>query len=293
MDWTERINAAIAYIEASLEGEIDPDRLARTAGCSMYNFQRLFSYIADKPLSHYIRQRRLTLAAFDVVRTDARLIDIALRYGYDSQEAFSRAFRAFHGVLPSTARREPATLKSCPRIVFHKAQQEETTMHYRIEQWPAFAIAGIRETMKTDEAFERVPRLWQEAWQNGRIQQLHALLQQTDYRPEGFLGLAAGGQWGGAEAVHYYQAVTTWVDRPDAPRVPTPEGMHDLTLPAAQWVIIEANGDPFAVMQPLYKRFYSEWLPSSGYALADLPVIESYRTDNRQSIWIAVEDKAD
>lgn len=293
MDWTERINAAVAYIEGSLMGEIEPERLARIAGCSAYNFQRLFSYIADKPLSQYIRERRLTLAAFDVVRTQERLLDIALRYGYDSQEAFARAFRGYHGMLPSAARRQPVTLRSCPRIVFHKANREETEMNYRIETWPTFTVAGFMEPLRTDEAFDRVPGLWRALYESGRIQQLFALFAQADYRPEGILGVAAGGKWGGAEEVRYYQGVTTWVDRPDAPRVQTPEGMHALTLPAAQWVIIEANGDPNEVIQPLYKQFYTEWLPASGYALADVPVIESYRTDNRQSVWVAVEAKAD
>lgn len=292
MNWTERINAAVAYIEANLEGEFDGEKLGRIAGCSLYNFQRLFSYIADKPLSQYIRERRLTLAAFDILRTDERLIDIALRYGYESQDAFTRAFRQYHGVLPSVARREPSQLKSCPRIVFHATEQEETEMNYRIEAWPAFTIAGFRVPMKTDEAFDRVPQLWKDVWQDGRIGALHALFQQADYRPEGFLGVAAGGKWGANEDMDYYVAVTTHVDAEGVKRVPTPEGMAELSLPAATWAIIEANGDPFEVIQPLYKRFFAEWLPASGYRLADVPAIESYMMDNRQNIWIAVEKEA-
>ena len=132
MNWAERVNAAVAYIEANLSGDISPERIAQIAGCSSYNFQRLFSFIADKPLSQYVRERRLTLAAFDVVRSDERLIDIALRYGYDSQDAFARAFRQFHGVQPSLLRRQAVTLKSCPRIAFRNTRQGETTMEYRV-----------------------------------------------------------------------------------------------------------------------------------------------------------------
>lgn len=289
MDWTERINSAVAYVEANLEGEIEMGRLTRLAGCSAYNFQRLFAYIADKSLAQYIRERRLTLAAFDVVRTDARIIDIALRYGYESQDAFARAFRQYHGVLPSVARREPVTLKSCPRIVFHINTKGAMTMNYRVEQWPAFTVAGFKIPMRTEEAFAKVPGIWKDAWTDGRIKRLHQLF--ADYRPEGFLGIGAGGQWGGSEMMDYYLAVTTWVDRPDAPKVETPKDLDELTLPAATWVIVEANGNPNEVIQPMYKALYTQWLPSSGYTLADLPVIECYMQDGRQTIWLGV-DKA-
>lgn len=289
MNWTERINAAVAYIETCLDGEVDDQRLARIAGCSIYNFQRLFSFIADKSLSQYIRERRLTQAALDVIGTDARLIDIALRYGYDSQDAFARAFRQFHGVLPSAARKEPVQLKSCPRIIFEHVSKGEKMMNYQIEKWPAFAVAGLKTTVRTDEVFQQVPGLWNKLWNGGDINKLFALLQQTDYRPAGILGVAVGGRGEGSEFVDYYQGVTTWVDAPDVKWVSAPEGMETVEFPEATWVIIEANGDPFEVIQPIHKRFYSEWLPTSGYRLADLPVIESYLTDNRQSVWIAVE----
>lgn len=289
MDWIERMNGAVAYIEANLAGDIDQERLGRLAGCSAYNFQRLFSYMADKSLSAYIRERRLTLAAFDITRTQERVIDIALRYGYESQDAFSRAFRQYHGVLPSVARRETVLLKSCPRIVFHQPIQEEMTMNYRIERWPGFTVAGYRVPMKTDEAFSLVPKLWRDVWADGRMERLNALFQQADYRPEGYLGIAEGGGWGASEEMHYYLAVTTDVDVPDVEKVQTPEGMAERAFPAATWAIIEANGNPNEVMQPLYKQFYSEWLPASGYRLANLPVLESYMMDNRQNLWIAVE----
>lgn len=289
MDWTERINGALAYVEHHLDEEIDLERMARIAGCSVYNFQRLFSFVADKPLSQYIRERRLTLAAFDVVRTEERLIDIALRYGYESQDAFARAFRAYHGVLPSAARSGPVTLRSCPRLIFRSETKEDTGMNYRVEEWPAFTVAGFRTQMRTDEVFARVPGLWKDAWGDGRIKALHALFMQADYRPEGYLGVAAGGRWSEEGMVDYYMGVTTWVDVPEVARVQTPQGMEQLDMPAATWVILEANGEPGVAMQQAYKAFYGEWLPQSGYVLADVPVLESYMTEGRQNIWIAVE----
>lgn len=289
MDWTERMNAAIAYLEANLEGEIVPERLAQIAGCSAYNFQRVFSYVAELPLSQYLRERRLTLAAFDVVRTQERLIDIALRYGYDSQDAFTRAFRQYHGMAPSTARKEAVALNSRPRIVFHKAEGEDGNMEHRMEAWPSFTVAGYKVPMRTDAAFDEVPKLWTAVYQDGRIQTIFGLFQQADYRPAGIVGVAAVGQKSDAEMMDYYLGVTTHVDRPGVAHVQAPEGMEELTVPAATWVIMPTQGDPYEVVQPAYKQFYAKWLPTSGYTLADLPVIECYFPDNRQEVWFAVE----
>ena len=162
-------------------------------------------------------------------------------------------------------------------------------MNYRIEQWPAFTVAGFKVPMKTEETFEKVPQLWKAVWEDGRIQRLHEVFKQADYRPEGFLGVSVGGIGSASDMVDYYVAVTTDVDVPDVKKVEAPEGMEEYHVPAATWVIIEANGDPFAVMQPLLKSFYRDWLPSSGYKLADLPTLESYMMDNRQNIWVPVE----
>lgn len=291
MDWIERVNSIVEYIEDNLDKEISNERIAQMAGCSIYNFQRMFSYIADKPLSEYIRSRRLTLAAFDVINSSEKIIDIAMKYGYDSHDSFTRAFQKFHGVLPSKARSEVVDLKSCPKISFQITIKGEINMNYRIEQWPAFMISGFRERVKTSEAFKVIPGIWEKAWKDGSMDKLLKLFMQADYRPAGFLGIAAGGQWGEAEEMNYYLAVTTHVEVPECRRVPTPEGMVSLELPQATWAIFEANGELPDAVQRVYKTFYSEWLPKSGYELADLPVIECYMQENRQEVWIGILQK--
>lgn len=105
-EWIEYINRAVDYIEENLDGEISYERLSQIAGCSIYNFQRMFSYIADKTLNEYIRNRRLTLAAFDILNSKVNIVDIAMKYGYTSHDSFTRAFQKFHGVLPSKVRTE-------------------------------------------------------------------------------------------------------------------------------------------------------------------------------------------
>ena len=120
MDWVKNLNDAISYIEKNLAEEISYEVISKIAGCSVYNFQRMFSYIADKPLSEYIRSRRLTMAAFDLLNSTERIIDIALKYGYESQDAFTRAFKNFHGVLPSSVRNEIVQLSIGDRYQFNR-----------------------------------------------------------------------------------------------------------------------------------------------------------------------------
>lgn len=93
MDWLDRMNEAMEYIEVNLTSKISYDRAAQIACCSTYHFQRMFSFISGVPLSEYIRRRRLTLAAFELKTSDMKVIDVALKYGYESPEAFSRALK--------------------------------------------------------------------------------------------------------------------------------------------------------------------------------------------------------
>lgn len=117
MDWTERFNEVIDYIEEHITESIDYGALARIALCSTYHFQRMFAYIAGVPLSEYIRRRRMSLAAVDL-QSGERVIDVGLKYGYSSPTAFNRAFQSVHGVAPSALRSEGAGVKSFPPLRF-------------------------------------------------------------------------------------------------------------------------------------------------------------------------------
>lgn len=162
-------------------------------------------------------------------------------------------------------------------------------MNYQIETWPAFSVAGFKHPMKTEQAFEEVPQIWALAWKDGTMSRLMELLQKTDYRPAGFLGFAIGGQWGASQDMDYFIGVTNHVDVANCTPVPAPNGMEEIHTKTATWVIIEANGELPGAIQNVYKQFYSEWLPKSGYQLDDLPVVECYMQDHRQEVWIAVK----
>lgn len=281
MEWLERLNMAVDYIEQNLEGDIELERLARIACCSSFHFQRMFSYIAGIPLSEYIRRRRMSTAAF-ALQQGGKVIDIALTYGYDSPTAFSRAFRSVHGLSPSEARQQGAPLKAWPRISFRITIKGDTEMNYRIEQKEAFRIVGAMQhfDMSLGDGFEKVPQFWAQTTQSGMVQQLCAL---PAKEPCGLLGVSTCMD---GRDFDYYIALAT-----DAP---TLEGMAAYTVPACTWAIFECVGAMPQAIQQLQTRIISEWLPSSGYEYADAPDIEVYPEGDTQSpdyrceVWLPV-----
>ncbi|MGI6130192.1 MAG: helix-turn-helix transcriptional regulator [bacterium] len=144
MEWLNRLNAVIAYLEEHLENEIDLTRMAQIAACPPFHFQRMFSYLAEVPLGEYIRRRKMTKAALDLQSGSERIIDIALKYGYDSPTAFNRAFKSVHGIAPSEARKPGAVLKTYLPISFKITIKGEAEMNYRIEKRTDFGLSGSR-----------------------------------------------------------------------------------------------------------------------------------------------------
>ena len=132
LDSLRNMNNALAYIEEHLTDDIDYREVSKIACCSEYHFKRMFSFLSGIGLSEYIRRRRLTLAALDLKDTKLRIIDVAVKYGYGSEDSFSRAFYSMHGILPSEARSENTQLKAYPRMAFQLSIKGGCEMNYRI-----------------------------------------------------------------------------------------------------------------------------------------------------------------
>jgi len=286
MDWLSHLNEALGYIEDNLDGEMDMSKVAQIACCSSFHFQRMFSYMAGVPLSEYIRRRRMTRAAFDL-RSGEKVIDVALKYGYDSPTAFNRAFQSVHGVAPSAARQEGVNLKAYHPISFKITIRGETEMNYRIEQKEAIRIVGTKLecpwTPGKQEGFQEVPKFWVEHQRKGTIPQLCELM---DSRPMGVLGVSVG-DWQQAGKFDYYIAVSS--------TQPVPEEMCEYQIPACTWAIFECKGPMPTAIQKMQERIMTEWFPNSGYQYADAPDIEVY-TDGDQNaedyicwIWVPVK----
>lgn len=284
MEWLKNLNEAINYIEEHLTDEIDLNKLGKIAGCSGFHFQRMFSYMAEIPLSEYIRRRKMSLAAVALLNGE-KVLDVALKYRYDSPTAFNRAFQSVHGFPPSGAKFEGVTLKAFPPISFKITIKGEAEMNYRIEKREAFRIAGVKEhySVNLEENFEKVPGFWQKTTMEGSIPKILALMNQS---PAGLLGVSTCMDGSNFE---YYIAVSS--DRV------VPEGMSEYTVPECTWAIFECIGAmPYAI-QNLQKRIVTEWLPTSGYEYANAPDIEVYFEGNQSSddykceVWLPVIKK--
>ena len=278
MEWIERLNEAIGYIEENLAGEIDYEQLGRIACCSSYHFQRMFSYMAGMPLSEYIRRRRMSLAAVDLQGGDAKISDVAAKYGYSSPTAFNRAFQSIHGIAPSAVRAEGVLVKSFPPITFRIIVKGVGEMNYRIETKEAFRITGVSVPLEKEieKNFAVIPSKWQEISVNGTLQRLIGMM---DREPMGVLGVST---CNGEEAWRYYIAVSSSKEG---------EGLEEYIVPAATWAIFPGEGTNESI-QELERRIVTEWLPTSGYEYADAPDIEVYISPDPQNakyeVWIPV-----
>ncbi|MFJ6519229.1 helix-turn-helix domain-containing protein [Streptomyces filamentosus] len=280
------LNRALDHVEARLDGDLDPAALARIAATSEYHFRRLFSALAGMPLSEYVRRRRLTVAGAEVLAGERTLLEIAVRYGYGSGEAFARAFRAFHGVGPGEARRTGAALTAQPRMSFRLVVEGNSSMRYRTVTRDAFRIVGDRARVPLVHQGEnpaiaaQIRGLGQEAL--GRLAALSA------GEPAGLVSAVvhlSDSREEGVELDHWYGAVAK--DR-------APEPYETLDVPAGTWAVFENEGPYPQALQYLWRDVFTEWFPSNPYESRPGPEILSVRpsadwTTAAAELWIPVE----
>lgn len=282
MKWLENLSNAIEYIEKNLDSDISVDAAAQIACCSTYYFQRMFTYVAGISLSEYIRRRRMSQAAFELQRTDKKVLDIALKYGYSSPTAFNRAFQSVHGITPVAAKNIGSVLNAYPPIKFSVKVTGGTAMSYRITEKAAMRIVGVRIPLVTDmeENQKVVPEFWKDTLISDRLSQIVKL---TNQEPGGILGVSV---YLNPQEIFYYIAAST--DKK------APENMYEYEIPASTWVVFENDGFFKEDVQNVFRRFYTEWLPFSGYEYAGLPDIEVYPAlkskslDGHSEVWIAI-----
>jgi AraC family transcriptional regulator len=295
MGWVERMNQALDYIEENLTEDIDLSQVARIACHSLSSLQRIFPVIAEVPLSEYIRRRKLTMAAFELTHSDIRIVDLSVKYGYDSPEAFARAFSGLHGVTPSAARTEGVHLKAYPRISFLLTLRGDTPMDYRIETREAFAVYGIEEIFTTEnqENLKKIPLFWQEAVADGRVDRLASSIPASGPDENGRCpvnALCSYRETGGATFPYMLFALS-------GPNSKT-EGYKKAVVPASTWAIFRSDTltkeTTAQVLQTLIRRVYTEWLTNAPYEQADGFDMEIYYTQGTKEwaeYWIRVQQK--
>ena len=286
MEWLDKLNKSIEYIEDNLDGEINYEEAAKLACCSCYHYQRMFSYLAGVTLSEYIRNRRMTKAAIDL-QNGEKVMDVSLKYGYESPTSFNRAFKKVHEVSPSMAQKKGTFLKSYSPISFKLTIKGVEEMKYRIEKKEAFRVVGVQRELTNDfeENSIKVPQLWKESLENGKLSEIMALMDENNAGAPGVLGLNACN--GEEKDWKYYIAVST--DKPIS------KGMYEYTVPASTWAIFKSQGNMPQAIQDVEKRVLTEWLPTSGYEFDQCINIEVYLDDKKEDsnfeVWLSIKNK--
>lgn len=268
------LNRLVELVEVQLGDGLDVSELATRFGTTEYHLRRMFSSLSGMPLSEYVRRRRMSVAAADVLGSD-NLLGIAVKFGYGSAEAFGRAFLAVHGVSPSDVRRDGGPLRTQPQIRFRLTVEGNSPMDVRITEQPAMRLVGYSA---------RVPLIHEGI--NPHIQAHIASLPATEHlrlkelsdtEPTGLLQVSADVDPDYAEGTEltYLHGVSV------AAESPIPDDLDVIEIPAGSWVVFRAAGPYPAALQATWAATATDWFPSNPWRLRPGPSI------------VAVLDRAD
>lgn len=285
MEWMSIIGNSIQYMEDHITENITVEDIAKGVGISSFYFQKGFAMICGYSVSEYIRNRRMALAGNDLLVTDEKIIDIALKYGYDSPDSFTKAFTRFHGVTPTSVRKDEVLLKSFAPLKIKISLEGGYLMDYKIVKKEAFTVVANAKTFPYEGAKEIIPQFWQEHFQGGK-------------------GAVVCGEYGinidlemGQENFEYLIA------DPYNPHKDVPEGLVTRTIPAFDWAVFPCKGAMPNALQDVNTKIYTEWLPAlkeyefaAGYCVEyyDDPTKYEKGTQDENyycEIWIPVKKK--
>ncbi|MEA4974051.1 MAG: AraC family transcriptional regulator [Candidatus Metalachnospira sp.] len=285
MDWMESIGRAIGYIEDHITEEISIDDIAKQVNISPFYFQKGFSLLCSFTVMEYIRKRRLALAGSELVSTDAKVIDIALKYGYDSPDSFTKAFARFHGITPAMVRKDGATLKSFAPLKIKISLEGGYLMDYKITKKDSFTVICASRMFTYENAKTEIPKFWNEHYAagNGRIVcGMYGISYDEDMTGDKFIYLIADNY---------------------NPAMEVPEGFVTKVIPAHTWAIFPCKGAMPKVMQDVNNIIFSEWLPAckeyeiaAGYCIELYDDVKNYPDGTQDAnyyseMWIPVKKK--
>lgn len=281
----ERLNQALDHLERHLDQPVEVAELARIACVSEHHFRRLFSALAGIPLSEYVRRRRLTVAGADVLAGEVPLLDVAVRWGYGSNEAFARAFRAVHGIGPGEARRTGAPLRAQPRMSFRLVVEGSSSMEYRIVEKDAFRLVGRKARVPlVHEGMNPAIVAFVKSIDHQTVRRIEAL---SDQEPRGIVNVSDGLTGDRAEGTEldYWHGVVTGAD--------APEDLDSLPVAAGSWAVFQASGAFPQAVQYLWRDVFTQWFPSNPYESRPGPEISKVRvsadgTHADAELWIPV-----
>ncbi|MGE5677593.1 MAG: AraC family transcriptional regulator [Pseudomonadota bacterium] len=259
MEWMESISRAIEYIEDHITEEISIDSIAKQINISPFYFQKGFSLLCGFTVMEYIRKRRLALAGGELVSTDAKVIDVALKYGYDSPDSFAKAFTRFHGITPAMVRKDDITLKSFAPLKIKISLEGGYLMDYKITKKDSFTVIGASRIFSYNNAETEIPKFWGEYYAAGNSQYVCSMY-----------------------GINHDESMTGDVfeyiigDNYN-PAMDVPEGFVTKVIPAHTWAVFPCKGAMPKALQDVNSIIFSEWLPANKeYEIAAGYCIEMY-----------------
>lgn len=285
MEWTEAISRAVEYIETHITEEITVDDIAKEVYISPFYFQKGFSLLCGYTISEYIRNRRLSLAGNELATSEKKVIDVALKYGYDSPDSFAKAFTRFHGVTPSMVQKNEEILKTFAPLKIKLSMEGGYIMDYKIVKKEEFMVLANAKTFSYENAKEKVPEFWQEHYAAGKGQYVC-----------GMFGINIDEQMG--QDTFEYLIADTY-----NPMADVPEGLIVKKIPAFTWAVFPCRGAMPDALQDVNTKIFSEWLPAlKDYEFAAGYCVEMYDDASKYpkgtqdedyycEIWIPVKKK--
>ncbi|MBH5319690.1 AraC family transcriptional regulator [Paenibacillus sp. GSMTC-2017] len=281
-----RLSNAIEHMEKQMEERLNIEELSRIACMSTFHFQRMFHMLTGLTVAEYVRKRKLTLAAQELASTSIKVIDVALKYGYDTPESFSKAFRKIHGLSPSEARSEGVSLKAFPRISFQISLKGDKEMDYRIEEKESFTVVGktLQTHCKNGENLREIPLFWQQSNQDGTVDELISLAEDDKT-----LGICLD--------MNFETEQFSYMIASRAKAGTTSSTYTVREIPALTWAIFTNIGPVPTTLQKTIARVYQEWFPATGFEHSGGPDMEVYDAGNimaddyKTEIWVPIIKK--
>lgn len=284
MNWVKTIEDAIEFIERNITEDLTVGRIAEEVNTSAFYFQRGFSMLCGYTVGEYVRMRRLSIAGEELLSSDVKVIDLALKYGYDSPDSFTKAFTRFHGSTPTDVRCGGAMLKSFAPLHIKLTLDGGSTMEYRIEKKPAFKVMGVSKNFSYENANAEIPQFWNEVFMR------------APKRPVmGMYGVCFDEEMAGNE---FHYMIADDLDEEQAAKKHL--DVHEIK--EYTWAVFPCRGPMPLPLQEVNRKIFSEWLPASSYEIAEGYNIEYYSnpedfTDGMQDteyyaeVWIPVKEK--
>lgn len=283
MKWMDGISDALDYIENNITEDLSVRDIAQKAYLSPYYFQKGFSMLCGFPVGEYIRRRRLSLAGSELVSTGKKVIDVALKYGYDSPDSFTKAFLRFHGATPTAVRKDGAMLKSFARLKIVVSLKGGSMMDYRVVEKEAFTVMGVAKMFPYDSSFKDILRFWTEHYQAGKGEIVC-----------GVYGVCIDGNRESGE--FEYLIADDYL-----PYKEVPDGCTTRVIPKHTWAVFPCKGPMPTALQDVNRQIFSEWLPNNkdyeiaaGYNIELYTNVADYPNGNQDEnyyseIWIPVK----